>query len=95
MRLVKEKPATTAFHQTKKSVDHLNPTRSYSAPAVEGPTKAPRAKVEVQMLETVAKVLTVLGKPRSMAAVCASLKAATRSAASPAPATVREPAVVL
>lgn len=44
-------------------VPFLNPTLSYSIPAMEGPTKAPKANVEVHRPEISPYVSRLFGKP--------------------------------
>jgi hypothetical protein len=51
------------FRSTTNMVPFLKPMLSYRMPAMEGPTKAPRANVEVQRPEISPYVSKLLGKP--------------------------------
>ena len=62
-----------------------NPKYSIRIPPADGPTKAPRAKIDVQRPETRPYVLMLLLKPLAMASAWEMQKEDTRTAPMPQP----------
>jgi hypothetical protein len=54
------------FISTTNMVPFLNPTLSYNIPAMEGPTNAPKANVDVHRPEINPYVSRLFGKPHDL-----------------------------